>query len=77
MPDSRDEKKIAPRRVEAKRKADMEKAFKETVNEATSALRLAKKRPDLWGKHEMQELRALVCDVAGNPNSCSLTKDNE
>ena len=68
MPDSSDEKETASRRDEAKRKADVEKAFKETIHKATSFLRLVKKRPDLWVKLEMQELRTLTCDVSGNPN---------
>ena len=62
---------------EAKRKADMEKDFKETINKATSILRLAKRRPDLWGKPKIQELRALTHDVAGDPNLFPPTKDNK
>ena len=42
------EKDIAPRRNEAKRKTDMEKNFKETINKATFIFRLVKRRPDLW-----------------------------
>ena len=36
-----------------------------------------KKTPSLWGTPEMKELRVLTHDIAGNPNSCPLTKDNK
>ena len=38
---------------------------------------LVKKRPDLWGKPKMQELCALTCGIAGNPNLFPLTKNNK
>ena len=71
------ENEIAPHRDEAKRKADVEKNFKETINKATSILRLVKRRPDLWCKPEMQELRALACEITGNSNLHQLAKVNE
>ena len=77
MTNPTNEKEIAPRRDEAKQKADMEKTFKETINKATSVLRLVKRRPDLWCETEMQELRTLAYEITGNPNLHPLTKVNE
>ena len=67
MPDSSNKKEITPYRDEATWRADMEKAFKETINEAISIFKLIKRRPDIWCKTKMQELHALAYKVADNP----------